>query len=325
MELRSGPTSPPALLSGVAGHAVEVVAAEDPLAALGIALGGDLGDQGGELGRGQRLDLGRDARGTAQRLDQRRIGQSEGIHGAQCQLGGVAGEMLAVDRGGQDGAGTLTVEECGHQGPEVDPLGGRLRDQLGGAGRGGVHIQPGQGGHCLDPDTRGGTRHGQLFDPGPARLATDHRQRLDRRGTQPLLDCDRPGDLPQSIHRRLELPEARQPDRRLRQDRRPRCRSPPEDPDQLVAILHRLHVPREGGLGQRVESLDSDRGREALRHRPVIDEIQVAHGPALADHLDHGPLACLGHAPAREQPGQRTVRRGSHLRPPSARPGGSRR
>ena len=47
MELRSGPIVAAGLADGVARHAVEVVAAEDLLAARRVALGGDLGDQGG--------------------------------------------------------------------------------------------------------------------------------------------------------------------------------------------------------------------------------------------------------------------------------------
>ena len=51
-------------------------------------------------------------------------------------------------------------------------------------------------------------------------------------------------------------------------------------------------------------------GAEVARHRLLIDVIQVAGGPALADHVDDRALAGLGDATALEQLDERAVGRG---------------
>ena len=128
-----------------------------------------------------------------------------------------AGIGVPLDRGGQDRAAALPVEERRHQRLEVDALGGRHRDQFRGAGRGGVHVQPGQRGDGRAPGSRVG-------EPGPARssiadsarLAADRRQGLDRRLARP---APRPSPIGRSPGARSAAASSFQrpgePDRRL--------------------------------------------------------------------------------------------------------------
>ena len=60
-------------------------------------------------------------------------------------------------------------------------------------------------------------------------------------------------------------------------------------------------------------------GGESARHRLLIDVVQVADRPSLADHLQDRALTLFGDAPALEQLDHRAVGRRGILRPPRRR------
>ena len=113
--------------------------------------------------------------------DQGRVGLAEGIDGPQGQLGRVGGRRRdRASAGGQDVAAPLTVEERGQKRLEVDVPAAGCADQLRGPRRGGVDVEPGQGGDRRGSVYRPAGRAGQGLDLRSPRLAADRGQGVER-------------------------------------------------------------------------------------------------------------------------------------------------
>lgn len=266
----------------------------------GITLGGDLGHPGAELGGRRWLDVGRDSGGASEGLDQGRIGQADGINGTEGQLGGVRGDLVPFDCGGKDRAGPLFIEEGRDEGLEINAIASRFRDQLGGTGRGRVHIQSRERGDGQHADDRGRAFAREIFDPRSSLPTAYLREGLHRRSPQLRLRCGRSGHVTEPVHRSLELPETGEPDRGFLQRGIVSLPSSLEEFDQSVKIRTRLHISGECRFGERIEGLDPDRRGKSAGDRLLVDVVQIADGPPPSDHLDDRTLPGLGDATALE-------------------------
>ena len=258
----------------------------------------------------ERLDLGGDPRGLAERRDQRRVGLAEGIDGAQGELGGVgAGSRAVADRAGQD----ASPPPCRLRNAAISGL--RSAPSAAAAGMSSAARAAAASASSRTSAATAESRKG-IGDPVPARLldrrrvppcrrsrpgrrspirGLPHRHRRSQRS--PGVDRKPP---PASTRRRAGPPDSRRVDPLER-------RGPHQERDELVAILLRLQAAGRRRLGQRVERLGADGFGEPTAQGPLVDEVQVGGRAALADHVDDRALAVLGHSPALEQLHERAV------------------
>ncbi len=309
MALRSGPIPPPA--PAMAWQLVQFRSSRRKMSspALGVPLGGDLGDRRLHLPRGERLDLGIQAGGLAQGVDERRVGPAERVQGAQAPFRGIGGKLGLFDRRGQLVGTALQVHEGGDQRGEVLRRPG-LAEHLDGLARGLVGIEPRQRGDGQGANLHRPLGRGQGLDAGPARRAADRRQGVNRRGADRLAGLGGLGDVPQRLAQLLHLPDPRQADRRQAHGWRNRLRVLRLDqPAERGEVSFGCDLAGPRGLGQRLQGIQAARFGKALRFQDLLIEVaQVGRAAALADHLQDRPLPLLRYAAALEQLDQGAIR-----------------
>ena len=273
MELRSGPTSPPALLTAWQLMQFRSRGGRPPRRAPGRPWRRPRRPGRSSSAGRQRLDLGRRSprRGPARRPAPDRPGRGHRRRGGRAwrRRRGSCCRSIAAARTAPP---PLPVEERGHQRLEV---GAARRPPPGSVPRRGPRRRPRPAGPARRPPSTGSPP----AEPGPARSSIARPARLARRSppgrrsprlAAPRSTVARPGDLPQRARppprastapasRIAGSPSGRSGRRDPPDERRPACRDP--------SAGFRLAVER--GLGQGVERLDPDGAGEASRRWPA--------------------------------------------------------